>query len=216
MSLVHLTSVGQMPNQFSNHFSNGIQLGPHSEVALVGYSGNLAGEDGDNDQVFEIVINKETNDTLTYYHGDVSNLGTAAGLYYSPQICKLQPGIYNPLGFGVHLQQCLNESERVSQYKGMWTVTYNPVAIPGPPIIPAFTYTIKCGKRRAAAANTGGLFINYNIGNQEGVTNGGASSTLNPWIVGPPAGEAVSFINTQNGYMGDTTFAQGSTASSVG
>jgi len=202
MSLVHLTSVGQMPNQFSNHFSNGIQLGPYSEVALVGYSGNLAGESGGADglEVFEIVINEGTNDTFAYFHGDLSTAtGTAAGLYYAPQVCTVQPGIYSPAGFGVELQRALNASEQITQYKGIWLVAYDAVN---------FKYNIKCGKRRAGA-NNGGLMINYSSGGDDGVVNAPATSTLTPGASRP---NSVAYIDTQPGYFGDTTIPAGSVA----
>ena len=212
MSIVHLTSVGQRPNQFSNFFSNGIQLGSNSEVSLIGYSGNLAGEDNNVNAVYEIVIQEGINDTFSVIHGDVSVLtGDQKDLYYTPVEVKLRSGVYTPVSLGVELDRVLNESERISNYKGGWEVTYNPVLIPGPPIIPAFTYTIKCGSLRAPAL-AGGSFVNYINGGDtpaDGVLNAAGQTTLTPYQAGPPILTTNAFIDTTPGYLGDTQGAAG-------
>ena len=59
MSLVHLSSIGQRPNNFFNRFPNGIQLGEGAQVCLVGYSGNLNTEHNeDSGEQYEMVINQ--------------------------------------------------------------------------------------------------------------------------------------------------------------
>ena len=206
MSLVHLTSKGQMPNQFSNFFSNGIQLGAGAEVSLVGYSGNLAGEDNSENEVYEIVIQAGVNDKFAVIHGDMTRAtGTTKDIAYTPVEVKISPAVYTPEALGDELERILNISERISQYKGGWSVTYNDATAVPP--IEKFSYTIQCGHIRAPAL-AGGEFINYITGGSaaaDGVANGGASSTLTPYQVGPPVLQANSFIDTTPGYMGDTT-----------
>jgi hypothetical protein len=210
MSIVHLTSVGQKPNQFSNFFSNGIQLGANSEVALIGYSGNLAGEENSVNAVYEIVIQQGINDKFSVLHGDVSvATGSQKDLYYAPVEVKLGAGIYTPASLGIELDRVLNESERISHYKGGWEVTYDPAA---------FKYTIKCGTLRGPPL-AGGSFVNYINGGSsvaDGVLNAAGQTTLNPYQAGPPILTTNAFIDTTPGYLGDTAIGAGVIGTGLG
>ena len=208
MSLVHLSSIGQRPHSFYNQFPNGIQLGTNASVCLVGYSGQLDGEvDPDTGEVFSITINKDQNDTFVVQHADLSAAANLKGLAYGPQKVIVKPGNYTPLEFEVELQRALNASEWIGQYLGGWTVLYNPVAIVGPPAIPAFTYTIKCDYGRNTGVLNGGSWINY-IGGTTGVGGGGAAATtLNPYQT--PTEHIGSFIDTEPTFIGDCSQAIG-------
>lgn len=87
MSIVVLTSRGQDPAEFENHFSRGIKLPRNAEICLCGASLTKA------DATAGITIAGENNDSFLVIYGN-----PAHGQYapYGSYRCKVKPGIYSP------------------------------------------------------------------------------------------------------------------------
>jgi len=78
MSLIHLNSNGQDPHNFTNVFPQGITLGKHTEVCLVGYSGMLKGDKAGDVRVDDAVFIVDDNHSkMTFQWGRI--LGGGAG-----------------------------------------------------------------------------------------------------------------------------------------
>ena len=140
MSIVHLSSVGQNPANFSNEFPMQINLAPNSQVKCLGYSGMMADftASAGRDIAEFITIRKDINDALVVYHGPV-----AAGTPVEEEqnrafVVKVPPGTYStmqPAGpnpeFAQVLQKAFNDCETTQEfYRGGatpnsgWVVTW--------------------------------------------------------------------------------------------
>ncbi len=87
MSIVVLTSRGQDPAEFENHFSRGINLPKNAEICLCGASLTKP------DARAGITITGENNDSFLVIYGTPSHSGYAP---YGSYRCKVKPGIYTP------------------------------------------------------------------------------------------------------------------------
>ena len=171
MSIVYLSSNEQNPHNFTNQFSQGIQLGRGAEVSVMGYSGNLRNRQIQiNTSPTEMIIVEGINDAFTFYHGNIASATSLKEMYYQPILLKLVPGIYTPLDLSLHIASQLNMYEYVDQYKEGWTCTY---------ASGTQKFTIKCGMLRATA-NTAGKWVSYN-GTSGGITPAATQDTLIPF-----------------------------------
>lgn len=98
MSIVVLTSRGQDPAEFENHFSRGINLPRNAEICLCGASLTKA------DPAAGITIAGENNDSFLVVYGNPTYAGYAP---YGSYRVKVKPGIYTPAGLASQIINAL-------------------------------------------------------------------------------------------------------------
>lgn len=126
MSLITLRSsqqdnganVSQSASNFTNHFKEGIVLGPGNTIELVSMSIIKY-------QRYEVIQGQ--NDTFIWRIGaGPSSLGGTPT--YSQHVVTLVPGSYNGADLARHIQEQLNSSTLLGVYEGTWTCGYTPEA----------------------------------------------------------------------------------------
>lgn len=122
MSLITLRSsqqdnganVSQSAANFTNHFKDGIVLGPGNTIELVSMSIIKL-------QKYEIIQGQ--NDTLIWRIGAGASSETGTPTY-SQHVVTLVPGSYNGADLARHIQEQLNASTLLGVYEGTWTCTF--------------------------------------------------------------------------------------------
>ena len=112
MSIVVLTSRGQDPAEFENHFPRGIKLPRNAEICLCGVNLTKA------DDTAGITITGENNDSFLVLYGN-GNFGGYAP--YGSYRVKVRPGTYSPQDLASQIIQALavgnyNEDFRRANY----------------------------------------------------------------------------------------------------
>ena len=98
MSIVVLTSRGQDPAEFENHFSRGLKLPRNAEICLCGAQLSKA------DPTAGITIAGENNDGFLVVYGSPTVGGYAP---YASYRVKVKPGIYTPDGLASEIINAL-------------------------------------------------------------------------------------------------------------
>ncbi len=123
MSLITLRStqqdngatVSQSASNFTNHFKEGIVLGPGNTIELVSMSIVKLSK-------YEVIQGE--NDTFIWRIGaGPSSLGGTPT--YSQHVVTLVPGSYNGQALATHITEQLNNSTLLGVYKGKWTCVYS-------------------------------------------------------------------------------------------
>ena len=200
MSIIYLSSEGQNPANFSNNFAQGLVLGRQTEVSVMGYSGSLRNRKQDPSlPVNEMIIVTGINDRFIVYHGDIADGTTDAEIFYQPISCVIEPGTYSPDALATAIEQALNFSEYIDQYRRGWDCTYDPATQ---------KMTITLRSLRAAGNNTGDWCCYAGDQPGNGITPGVPANkdTLIPYAAGV---KRTSFLDLETGFIGDSTEAQG-------
>ncbi len=122
MSLITLRSVqqdnganvSQSASNFTNHFKEGVVLGPGNTIELVSMSIVKLSK-------YEVIEGE--NDTFIWRIGaGPSSLGGTP--IYSQHVVTLVPGSYNGASLASHIQEQLNNSTLLGVYRGQWICTY--------------------------------------------------------------------------------------------
>ena len=198
MSLIHLSSIGQRPYDFTNIFPQGINLGKHAEICLVGYSGIMKGDEGidlrEDDVAY--IIQKGTNDGLVFQHANPS------AALDEQQYCPISISVAKEIGqsgleldadeLATELEDALNNQDPNTSVA--WTVAWN--------VSPALNYTIKCDMKRFPVGDNenGGEWVQYPPSptpTQGTIVNAGANCTISPTVGGG------AFLDTRPVFFGD-------------
>lgn len=198
MSLIHLSSVGQRPYDFTNTFPQGITLGRHAEICLVGYSGVLKGDEGvdlrEDDIIF--IIERGHNDCFSIQHSDVSR--PLAEQQFAPFSIHLTDEIgdngleLEPTELAVELTDALNNQDPKPDM--VWSVAFNAA--------PALTFTMECEKKRfpvlAPTNETAGDWVQYGS-----VVQGTIAPAVGTTQLSVAVGDGGAFLNTEPSMFGD-------------
>lgn len=213
MSIVHLSSLGQNPANFSNSFPSQINLAPQSEVRCLGYSGVQADivMDHGGDTAHAITIKEGLNDSFVVYHGEINDGVDPDHFQNVPFVCTIPAGTYSlnypvpsatvKCEFAAAMTTALNNCENCGAFYGNngmgagWDVIYNPAN--GQYIIT----TIQGRNRRAEA----GMWDHYlePLGTIGVPASAGLPTILDPQLLFPPPKNVGGiFINKRQAFLG--------------
>ena len=212
MSIVHLSSIGQNPANFTNDFPQQINLAPRSEVRCLGFSGVQADVTANAGRSKANFVNIKTgiNDSFVVLHGNVAD-GTSPVQYQNvPFAVKIPAGTYSTANseFTDIIAKSLNDSDNAQEfYKGSgagasgWSVSYNSA-------MDVLTIKVVQARNLAEEAGMWDYYLNA-VGSIITPAAFGSPTVLSPQKTGNVGG---MFINKRQGFLGNNGIPVGSTS----
>jgi len=198
MSIITLSSDGQSPTNFHSFFPQGLQFGPYAEVSIMGYSGTTKVQDTndpDAPNISEWVVNNNNNTFGVYIGQAGSNLDN---VFYAPTIITLKEGTYSAVGLQTEVQNRYSDHQRLDVFDTMEMATPNATQ----------QINIKIGKHDVGAPTNFSNPINYDTGDNQGITQNPGGTNFEPFDLVNGV-HRYAFVNMKKNFMGHSQDALG-------
>ena len=193
MSIITLSSDGQSPSNFHSFFPQGLVFGKYAEISIMGYSGTTKVQDTndpDAPDISEWVVN-DNNNTFGVYQGQAgSNLDN---IFYPPAIITIKPGTYSATGLQTEIQNRYSDHQRMDIFDTM------EMAVPNA----AQAINIKIGKHDVGAPTNFSNPINYDTGDNQGITQNPGGTNFEPFDLINGV-HRYAFLDMKKNFMGQS------------